>query len=66
MAGAVATSAPGTAAIAGGAGAINEIASFLTSNAQLILLFAAAAGSELSWLAPIAHLLGKLCRGRKK
>ena len=66
VAGAVATSAPGTAAIAGGASAINEIVSFLTSNVQLLLMFAAAAGSELSWLAPIAHLLDKLRRGRKK
>ncbi len=66
VAGAVATSGPGTAAIAGGAGAINEIAAFLTSNAQLLLLFAAAAGSELSWLAPIAHLLDRLRRVGKK
>lgn len=57
---AVAASALGTAAIAGGSGAINEIAAFLISNAQLLLLFVAAAGSELSWLVPIAHLLDKL------
>ena len=66
VAGAVATSGPGTAAIAGGAGAINEIAAFLTSNAQLLLLFAAAAGSELSWLAPIAYLLDRLRHVGKK
>lgn len=65
VAGAVATSAPGTAVIAGGASAITEIVSFLTSNAQLLLLFAAAAGSELSWLAPIAHLLDRLRGGGK-
>ena len=64
--GAVATSAPGTAAIAGGASAINEIISFLTSNAPVLLLFAAAAGSVLSWLATIAYLLDKLRRGGKK
>ena len=66
VAGAVATSGPGSAAIAGGAGAINEIAAFLTSNAHLLLLLAAAAGSELSWLAPIAHLLDRLRRVGKK
>ncbi|MDD9990834.1 MAG: hypothetical protein OXP75_03455, partial [Rhodospirillales bacterium] len=66
VAGVVATSGPGSAAIAGGAGAINEIAAFLTSNAQILLLFAAAAGSELSWLAPIAHLLDRLRRVGKK
>lgn len=64
--GAVVTSAPGTAATAGGASGINEIASFLTSNAQLLILFAAAAGSDLSWLAPVAHLLERLRRGGKK
>ena len=64
--GAVATSAPGTAAIAGGASAINEMASFLISNAPLLLLFAAAAGSDLSWLTPIAHLLDKLRHGGRK
>lgn len=63
VAGAVATSAPGTTAISGGASGINEIVSFLTSNAQLLLMFAAAPGSELSWLATIAHLLDKLRRG---
>ena len=63
---AVATSAPGTAAIAGGASAITEIVFFLTSNAQLLVMFAAAAGSELSWLAPIAHLLDKLRSSGKK
>ena len=66
VAGAVATSAPGTAAVAGGASAINEIVSFMTSNAPLLLMFAAAAGSDLSWLTPIAHLLDKLRRGGKK
>ena len=48
VAGTVETSAPGTAAIAGGASAINEIVSFLISNAPVLLLFATAVGSELS------------------
>ena len=64
--GAVVTSAPGIAATAGGASAIDEIASFLASNAQLLILFAAAAGSDLSWLTPVAHLLDRLRRGGKK
>lgn len=63
--GAVANSGPGAAAIAGGSGAINEIAAFLASNVQLLLILVAAAGSELSWLVPIAHLLDKLRRGGK-
>ena len=50
VAGAVATSGPGTAAIAGGAGAINEIAAFLTSNAQL-LLFVRGSGGKRAFLA---------------
>ena len=66
VAGAVATSVPGTAAIAGGASAINEMVSFLISNASVLHLFAAAAGSELSWLATIAHLLDRLRLGGKK
>ena len=63
--GAIAASAPGVAAIAAGAGAINGLVSFLTANAPLLLLLAAAAGSDLSWMTPIAHLLDKL-RHKKK
>lgn len=62
---AVAASGTGAAAIAGGASAINGIASFLASNAPLLLMLAAAAGSDLSWLMPIARLLDKLRRGKR-
>ena len=64
--GAVTASAPGIAAIAGGAGAIAAIVLFLTTNAPLLLMFALAAGTALSWLKPIAHLLDKLRRGEEK
>ena len=64
--GAVVASAPGAAAIAGGASAINGIVSFLTLNAPLLYKFAVAAGIALSWLAPIALLLVELGRGGKK
>lgn len=64
--GAIATSAPGVAALAGGASAITAIVSFLTTNAALLLMLALAAGAALSWLEPIAHLLDKLRRGGKK
>ena len=64
--GSVATSVPGTTMIAGGASAISEIASFLASSAPSLLMFAVAAGSNLSWLTPIAHLLNKLCHSRRK
>ena len=61
--GSVATSAPGTTATSGGARGTDEIAPFLTSNAQLLLMFAAGQESELSWLATIAHFHDKLRRG---
>lgn len=66
VAGAFATSAPGMAAIAAGAGAINGLVSFMTANAPLLPMFAAAAGSDLSWMTPIAHLLDKLRHKMKK
>ena len=64
--GATTASAPGIAAIAGGASAITAIVSFLTTNAPLLLMFAVAAGIALSWLKPIANLLDKLRRDGKK
>lgn len=63
--GAIAASAPGFATIAAGAAAINGLVSFLTANAPLLLLFAAAAGSDLSWMTPIAYLLNKLRHEKK-
>ena len=59
--GVVATSAAGAAAIAGEASVIDGIVTFLPASAPLT--FAAAAGSDLSWLTPIANLLDKLRRG---
>ncbi|OZB18871.1 MAG: hypothetical protein B7X53_02025 [Hyphomonas sp. 34-62-18] len=63
--GAIAASAPGVVAIAAGAGAINGLVSFLTANAPLLLLFAAAAGSDVSWMTSIARLLDKLRHNKK-
>ncbi len=63
---AVTTSASGTAATAVGASAITAIASFLTINAPLLMVLAAAAGFALLWLEPIAYLLDKLRRRGKK
>ena len=57
----IATYAAGTTAIAGEAGAINEIVTFLPASAPLT--FAAAAASDLPWLTPDANLLDKLRRG---
>jgi len=63
--GAIVASAPGVAAIASGATAINGLVSFMTANAPLLLMFAAAAGSDLSWMTPIAHLLDRLRHKRR-
>ena len=64
--GVVTASAPGAAAIAGGASAITAIVAFLTTNAPLLLMFAVAAGIAYSWLTPIVRLLDKLRGGGKK
>ena len=66
LGGAIATSAPGVAAIAGGASVIDAVVSFLSSNVSLLLMFAAAAASALFWLPPILRLLQKLRRGGEK
>lgn len=65
LGGAIAASAPGMAAVAGGAIAINGLMSFMTASAPLMLMLAAAAGSDLSWMTAIAHLLNRL-RQKKK
>ena len=63
---AVTASAPGAVAITGGASAINAIASFLISNAPVLLMLAAVAGVNLSWLMPIARRLDRLRRRKGK
>ena len=55
----------GAVVIEVGAAAINGLVFFMIANAPLLLLLAAAAGSDLSWMTPIAHLLNKL-RHKKK